>query len=135
MSDYKSSSDLEYGILLEQMNQHAAQYGCSSILSVPGVFEAMMDDPAWGNPVTAAAIAQAGEDEDDDEEFDPRLDPDEIPADFPVRPLDDDEEAQDRATCGTCGLSWDDAIVTQYTPAPSARCPFEQYHLSEDDDE
>ncbi len=24
--------------------------------------------------------------------------------------------------------SWDDSIVTSWTPAPSARCPFEHYH-------
>jgi hypothetical protein len=32
------------------------------------------------------------------------------------------------ATCGNCGLSWDDSIVTSLTPAPSARCPFEGFH-------
>jgi hypothetical protein len=52
----------------------------------------------------------------------------EIPEDFAVTPLDDDDEAKDRATCGTCGRSWDDAIATEYTPAPSGRCPFEAYH-------
>ena len=31
----------------------------------------------------------------------------------------------DIATCGECGRSWDDSIVTSMTPAPSARCPFE----------
>ena len=31
----------------------------------------------------------------------------------------------DIATCGQCGRSWDDSIVTGITPAPSARCPFE----------
>lgn len=29
------------------------------------------------------------------------------------------------ATCGQCGRTWDDTIPTSYTPAPSARCPFE----------
>ena len=29
------------------------------------------------------------------------------------------------ATCGDCGRSWDDSIVTSMTPAPAARCPFE----------
>lgn len=35
-----------------------------------------------------------------------------------------------RATCGTCGRTWDDSISTStsVTPAPSARCPFEYYH-------
>jgi hypothetical protein len=35
-------------------------------------------------------------------------------------------------TCGTCGRTWDDALVTGVTPAPSARCPFEAQH--EDDE-
>jgi len=53
-----------------------------------------------------------------------------IPEDFPVRPLTAAamHTAKDMATCGTCGLSWDDAIPTSYTPAPSARCPFEAFH-------
>ena len=29
------------------------------------------------------------------------------------------------ATCGDCGRSWDDSIVTGMTPTPSGRCPFE----------
>lgn len=52
----------------------------------------------------------------------------EVPADFEVRPLLPGEPAQERATCGACGRSWDDAIPTSYTPAPSARCPFEAWH-------
>lgn len=32
------------------------------------------------------------------------------------------------ATCGNCGLTWDDSISTSYTPAPGARCPFEHFH-------
>lgn len=32
------------------------------------------------------------------------------------------------ATCGHCGLSWDDGTSTTYTPAPAGRCPFEQWH-------
>jgi hypothetical protein len=28
-------------------------------------------------------------------------------------------------TCGNCGRSWDDTISTEWTPAPSGRCPFE----------
>lgn len=54
-----------------------------------------------------------------------------IPADWPVQPTTI-EAAQDPATCGVCGLTWDDAIVTSMTPAPSARCPFEQFHTQED---
>lgn len=34
----------------------------------------------------------------------------------------------DYTTCGTCGRTWDDAIITGMTPAPSARCPFEDFH-------
>jgi hypothetical protein len=51
-----------------------------------------------------------------------------IPKDFPVQPLKPGQPAGDRATCLTCGLSWDDSIPTGWTPAPSARCPFEYYH-------
>jgi hypothetical protein len=35
---------------------------------------------------------------------------------------------KDPVTCGTCGRTWDDAVVTSVTPAPSARCPFEGWH-------
>lgn len=55
-----------------------------------------------------------------------------IPKDFPVQPLKPGEPAADRVTCGTCGLSWDDAIPTTYTPAPAARCPFEYFHDTPD---
>lgn len=54
-----------------------------------------------------------------------------IPKDFPVRPLKPGETAKDKATCGTCGLSWDDSIVTSMTPAPSSRCPFEYFHVEQ----
>lgn len=40
----------------------------------------------------------------------------------------EDDPAADRVTCGECGRSWDDAVVTSMTPAPSARCPFEAFH-------
>lgn len=55
-----------------------------------------------------------------------------VPASHPVRPLKPGAPAGDRVTCNTCGLSWDDSIVTSYTPAPSARCPFEAFHLPSD---
>lgn len=55
-----------------------------------------------------------------------------IPKTFPVRPLRRGQKAQDKATCGHCGLSWDDAVSTSYTPADSARCPFEYFHIYED---
>src|SRR5690348_2299603 len=32
------------------------------------------------------------------------------------------------ATCGACGRSWDDGVVTSMTPVPSGRCPFEYFH-------
>lgn len=37
------------------------------------------------------------------------------------------------ATCGACGRSWDDALGTSMTPAPAARCPFEDEHEDEDE--
>lgn len=52
-----------------------------------------------------------------------------IPVDFAVQPLQPGQHAQDRVTCGECGLSWDDAIPTAWTPAPGGRCPFEYFHL------
>lgn len=57
----------------------------------------------------------------------------EVPEDYPVRVLADDEAPKGRTTCGTCGRSWDDDVVTSMTPAPSGRCPFEYYHAEEDD--
>lgn len=60
-----------------------------------------------------------------------------IPKDFPVTPiLPGATQAQGPtvATCCGCGLSWDDAISTGYTPAPSARCPFEVFHEPSDDE-
>lgn len=59
-----------------------------------------------------------------------RLTPDRIPADFTVRPLVSAANACDPLTCGACGLSWDNAIATAYTPAPGARCPFEAFHVA-----
>ncbi|RLE24859.1 MAG: hypothetical protein DRJ50_04055 [Actinobacteria bacterium] len=35
------------------------------------------------------------------------------------------------ATCGNCGRTWDDSIITSMTPAPAARCPFEYFHDDE----
>lgn len=32
------------------------------------------------------------------------------------------------ATCGHCGRTWDDGIVSGVTPTPAARCPFEGSH-------
>ena len=33
-------------------------------------------------------------------------------------------------TCGTCGRTWDDALITSITPAPAGRCPFEYEHTT-----
>lgn len=57
-----------------------------------------------------------------------------VPTDFPVQPLKPGEEtrAKDPATCGTCGLTWDDGVSTDWTPTPGARCPFEYFHQPED---
>lgn len=59
-----------------------------------------------------------------------------IPKNFPVKPFfaktktgRTKEKAKHICTCGTCGLSWDDAILTAWTPAHSGRCPFEYFHF------
>jgi hypothetical protein len=41
---------------------------------------------------------------------------------------DDGKVIEDIATCGNCGTSWNDALITERTPAPSARCPYEGIH-------
>jgi hypothetical protein len=62
------------------------------------------------------------------------IDPATIPADFPVQPIVPElASAIDPATCGTCGLTWDDGVSTSWTPAPSGRCPFEYHHEYEED--
>lgn len=58
------------------------------------------------------------------------LSPDDIPAEHPVRPVPDDAHGPDTATCGECGLSWDDSLSTSLTPVPAGRCPFEYFHGS-----
>ncbi len=57
-----------------------------------------------------------------------------IPKDWPVQPLKKGVRVGAKETCGHCGLSWDDSNVTSMTPAPSARCPFEQFHVYPDDE-
>jgi hypothetical protein len=52
-----------------------------------------------------------------------------IPKSHPVQPLKPGAVAKDKATCGTCGLSWDDGKATALTPAPAGRCPFEYFHV------
>jgi hypothetical protein len=54
-----------------------------------------------------------------------------IPKGFPIRPLKPTTKCSGRATCGTCGLSWDDSKSTGRTPTPSGRCPFEAFHPEE----
>jgi hypothetical protein len=56
-----------------------------------------------------------------------------IPKDFEVQPLRPGQKAEDPVTCGHCGLTWDDGIGTTWTPAPSGRCPFEYFHIHEED--
>lgn len=56
-----------------------------------------------------------------------------IPTDFEVQPIGPNDPAEDRVTCGTCGLSWDDGKVTSMTPAPAARCPFEAFRVAEEE--
>lgn len=51
-----------------------------------------------------------------------------VPEDFPVRVLASTDRAGLRVTCGECLRVWDDAVVTQWTPTPAARCPFENWH-------
>jgi hypothetical protein len=57
-----------------------------------------------------------------------------IPADWPVQPLGFKDAAEDKATCGACGLSWDDGKITSMTPVPGARCPFESFHITEEEE-
>ena len=56
-----------------------------------------------------------------------------IPKTWPVQPLKPGQKAKDKATCGYCGLSWDDGVSTSMTPTPSGRCPFEYFHIHKGD--
>lgn len=51
-----------------------------------------------------------------------------IPPNWPVQPTYADAKIDGLATCGSCGLSWNDRTPTSLTPAPSGRCPFETFH-------
>ena len=45
------------------------------------------------------------------------------------RQYDDDGQPIVRlTTCGECGRTWDDALITSMTPTPAGRCPFEDEH-------
>lgn len=41
----------------------------------------------------------------------------------------------DWATCGTCGFTWDDSVITGRTPVPSGRTPCEYWHDYDDESE
>lgn len=56
-----------------------------------------------------------------------------IPKDFAVQPLKPGENPPGKTTCGHCNLSWDDDIPTEWTPVPSGRCPFEYFHIHDED--
>lgn len=80
-----------------------------------GAIHSMHDHnpPAWAEKVSDSAM----------------LEPSDIPDDYEVRPISDDTPAGVKMTCMACSLSWDDSISTSMTPAPSGRCPFEQFHI------
>ena len=44
---------------------------------------------------------------------------------------DDGNPIVQMATCGGCGRSWNDALITGTTPTPAGRCPFEYEHGDE----
>ena len=44
-----------------------------------------------------------------------------------------DALAEPVTTCGTCGRSWNDSIISDRTPAPAGRCPYEYEHDIETD--
>ena len=47
---------------------------------------------------------------------------------------DDGREIVHVATCGHCGRSWNDAAVSEITPVPAGRCPFEYDHEYDDEE-
>lgn len=51
-----------------------------------------------------------------------------VPGAQPVYDEETGREIERVATCGTCGRSWNDAAISDVTPAPSGRCPFEDEH-------
>lgn len=64
------------------------------------------------------------------EELESEIEADEISEDNGATPqLDDAGNTRvQTATCGECGKSWNDALISDRTPAPSARCPYEALH-------
>ena len=49
---------------------------------------------------------------------------------------DDGNEIVDVLTCGhpSCGRSWNDAAISEVTPVPAGRCPFEYEHAASDEE-
>lgn len=45
------------------------------------------------------------------------------------------EHVPEPTTCGTCGRTWDDGRISELTPVPSGRCPFEYAHAHEPEPE
>jgi hypothetical protein len=64
------------------------------------------------------------------EELEETIAAEEISEDNGAQPqLDDDGKTKVvEAQCGECGKTWNDALITERTPAPSARCPYESIH-------
>jgi len=52
-----------------------------------------------------------------------------IPEDWPIQPLKKQSDAEWPARCEYCGLSWDDALCSNWVAPPSSRCPFEKFHI------
>lgn len=94
-----------------------------------GIQDAMMDA---GHRVIRARLHDLDRERDDDEGTLLVLHSP-IPEDWPVQPLKEGETVADEAKCGHCDLRWDDGKVTEMTPAPSGRCPFEAFHLQPED--
>ena len=57
----------------------------------------------------------------------------EILADGTPQYDDDGKLIEEWMTCGHCGRTWNDAVITSITPVPSGRCPFESEHEYDDE--
>lgn len=64
------------------------------------------------------------------EELEAEIDGAEISEDNGATPQvgEDGQTIVRTTTCGTCGKSWNDALITGSTPVPSGRCPYEHLH-------
>ena len=64
------------------------------------------------------------------EELEAEFDSAEISEDNGATPQRDDagNVIVQLGTCGTCGKSWNDALISGSTPAPAGRCPYEGLH-------